>query len=402
MCRDSSDEVKTVASFSSDARPVVGSYIVTFLKPEMLHIYRQLTALRAWRPVVFSQKRENAAEFPFDEIVLLPKPRSHPLRRLWQKQILRGPITIYRGEARRTLNALHAAGARVLHVYFGHIGVHLLPLLERCDLPVVVSFHGADAQVDHERPAHLARTRRMLQLASLVLVRSESIGERLASIGCDRAKIRLHRTGLPLDDFRFHQHDAPADGAWRCVQACRLIPKKGLPTSLRAFAKFAAQHPHATFTIAGEGPQQEDLRSLARELGIDDRVFFTGFLPQEKLRALFAETHLFLHPSELGPGGDQEGVPNSMLEAMASGMPVVATRHGGIPEAVEHDATGLLVAEGDIEALAGSMLALASDPARYARIGAAAAQSVRERFDLARQARVLEGFYDQALTLGQR
>ncbi len=376
---------------------MIAAYVVTFLKPEMLHIYRQLRALREFRPVVFAQKRERAAEFPFDDVIVIPKPRTHPLRRIWQKQILGRPITIYRGEARRILAAMHAAEARVIHIYFGHIGVHLLPLLEISDLPIVVSFHGADAQVDLNHPAHLALTQRMFALAKLLLVRSESIRTRLIALGCDPGKIRLHRTGIPLDSVTFRMRQAPADGGWRCVQACRLIEKKGIKTSLRAFAKFARLHPRATFTIAGEGPLAEDLRTLAAELGIGDAVFFTGFLPQEKLRALFAESHLFLHPSELGPDGDQEGVPNSMLEAMASGLAILATTHGGIAEAVEHDISGLLVAERDHAALADAMLELAADAPRFAHMSAAAARAVAGKFDLHAQARTLEAIYQSVL-----
>jgi colanic acid/amylovoran biosynthesis glycosyltransferase len=378
------------------APPVAAQYVVTFLKPEMLHLYRQITALRGWRPVVFCQKRENADVFPFPELVTIPKPRTHQLRRLIQKQLLGQPITIYHSEARRILAALHRAEARVLHVYFGHIGVHLLPLLEICDLPVVVSFHGADAQVDLEKPAHLARTRRMLELATLVLVRSESLSERLAALGCDRERIRLHRTGIPLDEIAFAQRHPPTDGAWRCVQACRLIAKKGLRTSLRAFAKFAEAHPRATFAIAGDGPQLDDLRALAASLGIAARVSFAGFLSQEKLRALYAKSHFFLHPSELGPDGDQEGVPNSMLEAMASGLPVLATKHGGIPEAVEHDVSGLLVAEGDHAALAEHILALTDKATRYEEMSAVTAQRVRSAFDLKTQTLALTRYYDEA------
>ena len=383
------------------APPVAAQYVVTFLKPEMLHIYRQITALRAFRPVVFCQKREGAAAFPFADLVVLPKPRTHQLRRFVQKQLLGRPITIYRSEARRILAALHTSGARVLHVYFGHIGVHLLPLLEIADLPVIVSFHGADAQVDLEKPAHRARTQRMLQLATLLLVRSTSLAARLIALGCASEKIRLHRTGIPLDEIPFTPRHAPADGAWHCGQACRLIAKKGLATSLRAFAQFAAKCPRATFTIAGDGPQLEELQALAATLGIADRVTFPGFLPQEKLRALFAGSHLFLHPSELGPDGDQEGVPNAMLEAMASGLPVLATTHGGIPEAVEHGVSGLLVAERDHAALAAQMLTLTGDAPRYAAMSTAAAQRVGERFEIGAQTRALEGFYTEAAAMAE-
>jgi len=363
----------------------------------MLHIYRQITALRAFRPVVFCQKREHPAEFPFADIVVLPKPRTHPLRRFVQKQVLDRPITIYRSEARRILAALEESGAKLLHVYFGHIGVHLLPLLEICPLPVIVSFHGADAQVDLHKPAHLARTRRMLERATLLLVRSESLATRLRTLGAPQGKIRLHRTGIPLEEIRFTQRSAPSDGAWRCVQACRLIPKKGLATSLRAFAEFAREFPRATFTIAGEGPQLAELRAMVESLGLAGRVTFPGFLPQEKLRALYTTSHLFLHPSELGPDGDQEGVPNAMLEAMATGLPVVATNHGGIPEAVEHGISGLLTPERDAAALTQSLLTLACNPAHYTTISAAAAARVSADFDLATQSGALEALYREAL-----
>jgi len=241
----------------------------------------------------------------------------------------------------------------------------------------------------------------MLQLATLLLVRSTSLAARLIALGCASEKIRLHRTGIPLDEIPFTPRHAPADGAWHCGQACRLIAKKGLATSLRAFAQFAAKYPRATFTIAGDGPQLEELQALAATLGIADRVTFPGFLPQEKLRALFAGSHLFLHPSELGPDGDQEGVPNAMLEAMASGLPVLATTHGGIPEAVEHGVSGLLVAERDHAALAAQMLTLAGDAPRYAAMSTAAAQRVGERFEIGAQTRALEGFYTEAAAMAE-
>lgn len=382
--------------------PVAAQYVVTFLKPEMLHVYRQIVGLRAWRPVVFCQKRENAASFPIEDLVVLPKPKTHQLRRLWQKTILGRPITIYRSEARRTLAAIERYGAKVLHVYFGHIGVHLLPLLEIATLPVIVSFHGADADVEWDRPAHRDAMLRVFSLARLLLVRSESLADRLVAHGAPKDKIRLHRTGVPLDQVKFQQRTPPADGAWQFLQACRLIPKKGLATSLRAFAQFAAKYPHSQFTIAGEGPDLESLRSLATNLGVGDRVHFAGFVSQAELRGLEACAHVFLHPSELAADGNQEGVPNAMLEAMAAGLPVFATRHGGIPEAVEEGVSGFLVEERDADALAVHLLALAADPLRYAEVSAAAARRVEAEFEIGAQVRRLEALYAEALTPADR
>src|SRR6516162_1337776 len=129
---------------------------------------------------------------------------------------------------------------------------------------------------------------------------------------------------------------------------------------------------------------------LAGGLGILRDVHFVGFLPQPKLLDLYAGSHLFLHPSEISPNQDQEGVPNSVLEAMATGLPVVATRHGGIPEAVDHGRTGFLVAEEDHVGLADAMQLITSSPALLKRMGARAHATIRERFEQGTQIDHLE------------
>jgi glycosyltransferase involved in cell wall biosynthesis len=292
---------------------------------------------------------------------------------------------------------LDQARARLLHVYFGHIAVHLLPLIRAWDKPSVVSFHGADVMVDLEKPAYRAATRQMLEAVRLVLVRSESLGRALIEIGCSPQKIRIQRTGIPVSEIPFQRRTWPSDGAWRFVQACRLIEKKGLKASLFAFAEFAARYPRSTFTIAGEGPLRSELEAQARALGIDEKVSFPGFVSQAQLRELFDHSHIFLHPSEEGADGNQEGVPNSMLEAMASGLAVFATEHGGIPEAIEHGKNGILVKEGDHDALAHSLLEAAMNPDALTTIARNGAETVRQKFEQGAQTRRLEDYYFEAM-----
>jgi colanic acid/amylovoran biosynthesis glycosyltransferase len=259
-----------------EPRPVVASYCATFLKPEMLHIYRQITALERVRAVVIAQKRENAARFPFDSLTVVPKPATHFLRRIWYRQLRDIPWTISRSEAAELTRVLDRACASLLHIYFGHIAVHLLPLMERWPRPTVVSFHGADVMVDLEKPAYRAAAVRMLEAARLVLVRSHSLQQALVSLGCPAGKIRIQRTGIPLAEVPFQTRSWPSDGRWEFLQACRLIEKKGLATSLRAFAEFARRYPESRFTIAGEGPLLASLQAQARTLGIPDRVTFSA------------------------------------------------------------------------------------------------------------------------------
>ncbi len=359
----------------------------------MLHIYRQITALDRCAPVVIAQKRENAGCYPFDAVHVVPKSGTHLLRRFWLRQVRDVPWQISNSELNALLRVLDETHAQLLHVYFGHIAVHLLPLIRAWKNPSIVSFHGADVMVDMNKPAYREKTLQMLKAVNRVLVRSESLQHALLDLGCDEGKIEIQRTGIPLDQFPFRERDVPQDGQWRLVQSGRLIEKKGLPVTLRAFATFVRQWPNATLTIAGEGPLLGKLQGLARELNIAEQVSFAGFISQERLRDIYYRSHIFLHPSQTGHDGNQEGVPNSMLEAMATGLPVFATNHGGIPEAIDNGVSGVLVPEHDHKAFARVLLDAAKDPAFLRRIARAGADVVREKFDLRREAQRLEEIY---------
>jgi colanic acid/amylovoran biosynthesis glycosyltransferase len=372
---------------------VVACYCATFLKPEMLHIYRQITGLKQCSPVVIAQKRENVARYPFEPLHIVPKPRTHVLRRFWFRQLRHQPWQISDAELSELLTVLSKTHSRLLHIYFGHIAVHLLPLIRAWKHPSIVSFHGADVMVDMNKPAYREATLQMLDAAALVLVRSESLRRAVVDLGCDPEKIEIQRTGIPLEEFPFRDRAVPKNGEWRLVQAGRLIEKKGLPVTLRAFSIFLKQHPNATLTIAGEGPLLAELQRVVGELGITDRISFTGFVSQEQLREIYYRSHIFVHPSQTGRDGNQEGVPNSILEAMATGLPVFATKHGGIPEAIENGVSGVLVPERDDEALARTLLNAAQDPGLLSRIAPAGAEVVRRKFDLQQQAQRLEEIY---------
>ncbi len=359
----------------------------------MLHIYRQIVSLRRVRPIVITQKRENAALFPFDHLTIVKKPATHFLRRIWNKQMLDEPWQLSPGELSTITKLLNAEQARLLHIYFGHIAVHLLPLIRSWPHPSIVSFHGADVMVDMNKPAYRQATMDMLSTIRRVLVRSESLRRAVINLGCDERKIEILRTGIPLDQFSFRERSVPRNGEWRLVQACRLIEKKGLPVTLRAFAIFKKEHPNAVLEMAGEGPLLPSLKNLAAELNLADSVRFRGFLSQEELLEVFYKSHIFVHPSETGRDGNQEGVPNSMLEAMATGLPVFATKHGGIPEAIENGVSGVLVAERDIEGLAEKLLKAAKNPASLGDIALAGADRVTREFDQKKQVQRLEEIY---------
>jgi glycosyltransferase involved in cell wall biosynthesis len=381
------------------SKPVVASYCTTFLKPEMLHIYRQVRSLHEYDTFVMTKALQNIELFPFRDIELIPKPRSNPLRHGWLKWVKQKPAIVYRGEYQMLSKLLERRGADLMHIYFGHTGVHLLPFIERWHKPCVVSFHGADVAEKKDIRDYGPKLNNLFNAVPLVLARSKSLAERLLTLGCPAERLRINRTGVPLHEFPFIRRDAPTDGRWRFMQACRLIPKKGVATSLCAFAIFQKEFPKAELVIAGKGPLQPHLEELAEELGLLRKVHFRGFLSQKELLDLYGSSHAFLHPSETPPDQNQEGIPNSILEAMATGLPVLATRHGGIPEAVEQDRSGCLVEERDFEALAVAMKNLVRSPSAFREMGALASESVAANFEQREQIRQLESYYDEAIAL---
>ncbi len=404
-------------------KPLVASVCGTFLKPEMQSIYRQVVGLRRFRTIVFTEERKHPDLFPFEPLEVMtklarPKPRGNFALRFYYKYVVKQwppPVRIEKDVKPYypfdLLPRLDQHQPDLIHVYYGHKAVTYRNILLKTEIPFVVSFHGVDvahfrAAKDDAPDSKFAGQEEafesVLDRARLVLARSQSLLDELASLGVPREKLRLNRTPIPLAGIEARVRQAPADGAWRLVQACRLIPKKGILTAIEALKPVVERWPNLKYILCGTGPQESAIREAAEAAGLADQVELRGWMDQEELRAELDRAHVFLHPSELTETSDQEGVPNSMLEAMAAGLPVVATRHGGIPEAVESGADGILVREKSPERLSAAILELLDSPARLEEWSRQARESVVQNYGEASSIAALEAAYAEALQLSQK
>jgi len=394
--------------------PLVISLCGTFLKPEMQSIYRQVTGLRRLRNRVYTQKLENEEQFPFEPLTILhklptPRLKGNFLLRFWYKYVtkqwppprpinkLREPHYPY-----DLVQHLQEDKPDLVHVYYGHKAVHFLDMLQAWGGKFVVSFHGVDAAKFIDRPGYLEKLQEVFECATLVMGRSQSLLRRLKELGCDEAKLRLNRTPIPLDHLTPVIREVPANGEWRLVQACRLIPKKGILTTLKALAVVKSRYPKMRYVLCGDGPLREKILQKARELSLDENLELVGWLDQEALQREYQRAHLFLHASETTKDSDQEGIPNSMLEAMAIGLPVIATQHGGIPEAVTHGFDGLLAPEASPNELAAHLLAVMGNAELLRYLSTNAAESVRKNFGNDIQIAAMENIYLEAIKMPVR
>ena len=188
------------------------------------------------------------------------------------------------------------------------------------------------------------------------------------------------------------------------MTVARLVEKKGIAYALRALALVVPRYPALEYTIIGDGPLRGELETLIEELQLQQHVRIAGWMGQDALVGCLSRMHLFIAPSVTAGNGDVEGVPVALMEAMASGLPVLSTAHSGIPELVEDGVSGLLTREMDIDALAENICRLLAAPASWPAMARAGRARVEQEFDIEKlNDRLVEKLTKlQALRYGKR
>jgi len=278
----------------------------------------------------------------------------------------------------------HCIDAVLAH--YGPIGVKLMNICQRLGLPLFVYFHGFDAFRQQELQTYgPAYPQLFRQAAACFAVSREMMGQ-LETLGCPREKLIYNPCGADVEKF------TPAEAGQRppiFLFAGRLIPKKGPLHLLRAFQQVAKQLPESRLIVAGDGPLLRPCQQKARGLNIAEKVTFRGAVSHREVQRLMHRARAYVQPSVIAGDGDREGTPVALLEAMASGLPMIASRHGGMPDVIEEGRTGFLFDEKDNTALAGHLLRLGRDVELATRVGQAASKHVRQHFTLQKTVEVL-------------
>lgn len=367
-----------------------------FLVRSETFIYNSMRTLQehgAFNVRVFALRRFLTDRFPWDDVTVL-----HGFPRVWYHITRRAPEF-----------ARWAKSVRLIHAHLGQTGPFAMAGAARAKVPFVVSYYGHDVMLHRTRERFAAWAwwytllrKKVFARAARIIVLSDQMRRALEAQGCPPEKIEIVRLGVDLGRFDVTRTPAPPSGPLRVLMVGREVDKKGFDDGIRACKALVDRGIPTKLTLLGTGgPLQAPLRALAAELSLD--VAWPD--PASPVPDAMANADVLLVPSRVAANGDEEGTPTVIVEGGAARLPVVSTRHAGIPEQIEDGTTGLLAAERDIAGLADALAALAKDPARRTAMGEAARHKMQREYSLPAHRDRLEDIYrsvlgDDQLVLG--
>ena len=391
-----------------------GDSVGTFMEP----IARSVAArghsvhiVAPWHPLVARPREEHGVQFHFYRYAPVRSLNVFGYAAAMRADVslraaayLAAPLALAQGwRTARKIARRHRA--TVMH---GHWVVPggITAALAAPDLPLVVSLHGSDVYVAETlAPARVA-ARHAFHRAGFVTACSADLATRAIALGADPSRIETIPYGV--DAGRFQPNAAVrralrreldvGDGMHLCVAAGRLVRKKGFEYLVDAIGATSG----VMLAIAGEGTLADELRARAADAGTTERIRLLGNQTQDRVGELLAAADVICVPSVHDDSGNVDGLPNVLLEALASGTPVITTTAGGIGAVVEDGRTALVVPERDSTAIAGALRRVVADPDAARRLGAAGRAEVSERFGWGRAASRFEAAYDRALAFKSR
>ncbi|MGW6606795.1 glycosyltransferase [Peribacillus butanolivorans] len=281
----------------------------------------------------------------------------------------------------------------LLHAHHGQLGMLLLPFKEETNIPLVTSIRGRDATLANQPIGYLENMKMLFEKGERFFPVCQYLADRLIAWGCPPEKIRVLYGGVDLNQYNYRTPHK--EGSQNILSIGRLVEKKGHHILMQAFQKIRGKFPNATLTIIGRGELEERINSLANELNLGDSFRLLNHLPKDQVREQMTNADIFCAASLVAADGDVEGIPNTLKEAMAIGVPVISTNHAGIPELITNNKEGILVQENNVDELAEALEFMLTNRELWETYTVAARQKIEQNFNLVQQLQQQAEFYDE-------
>jgi colanic acid/amylovoran biosynthesis glycosyltransferase len=271
----------------------------------------------------------------------------------------------------------------IIHCQFGTLSA--MGLLFR-DLGIltgklVVTFRGIDISNYVQEKGDRVYDELFAQ-GDFFLANCDFFRQKALMLGCNPRKTVVHGSGIDCCQFAFKPRCFPDDGRVQIATTGRLVEKKGIKYCIDAIAKLLPSYPRLEFNIIGDGELKDKLEQQISELNLANSVKLLGWKQQTEIIEILDKCHIFLAPSITAADGNQDAPVNTLKEAMAMGLPVISTYHGGIPELVEDGISGFLVPERDTDAIAQKLEYLVQHPELWQQMGRAGRDRVLDKYDM--------------------
>lgn len=367
----------------------IGALRLNFLPTSETFIFTSLSALSAHFDVrAFCIKQLNEKRFPFPDVTSLRAARFG-----WAEEAL------YRATTVSPLLLRWAQNVDIVHAHMGQCGPHGLWAARKAGKPLVTSYYGKDVTILRSLSRfaplfwHYALlAQRTFRYGDRFVVLSHQMRDDLVAQGCPAEKIRIVRLGVNLDRFTGTAREVRS--MCTVLMVGREVEKKGFADGLRACAEARRQGACVEVIVLGTGgPLRSMLMSLAKELKETCGLDVHWLEPSTSVAETMLRADILLVPSKTARNGDAEGTPTVICEGSASELPIVSTRHAGIPEQVDHGITGLLANEGDVNEMARHIVSLAANAEQRRALGAAGRAKMQSDWSIQAHARNLGEVY---------
>jgi colanic acid/amylovoran biosynthesis glycosyltransferase len=286
----------------------------------------------------------------------------------------------------------------IIHCQFGMHGIQGMILREIGALKgkLITSFRGYDISWYVQEQGEQVYNE-LFAKGDFFLSNCEFFRQRAIKLGCDEKKIIVHGSGIDCSRFSFKARHPHPDGIIRIATTGRLVEKKGIEYGIRAVAKVAQIYQNIEYNIIGDGHLKEHLQQVIEELNVAEKVKLLGWKTQTEIVEVLDNTHIFIAPSITASDGNQDAPVNTLKEAMAMGVPVIGTLHGGIPELIEDGISGFLVSERDANSIAEKLTYYIEHPEVWEKMGIAGRTYVEAHYDKNKLNDELVEIYQQVL-----
>lgn len=292
------------------------------------------------------------------------------------------------------LDSLKKQAINVVLVEYGTHAYNLRSLLKASGLPIVVHFHGYDISI-YDVIQRCGNYKEVFSLASKLVAVSKPMRKKLIELDFKEENIVL----TPCAADPSFEKIQPVFSKKQFVGIGRFTDKKAPYYTILAYNEVAKKHPDTRLILAGDGVLLNTCKNLVKHYDLENKVKFLGVISPEKYQKLLSESLAFVQHSITAENGDMEGTPVAIMEASTAGLPVIATRHAGIPDVIEHGVTGLLCEEHDVSAMANNMLRVLNDVTYAQKLGAAGKQYILENFSMQRHIQNLQDVLEEAIRM---